>query len=232
MLSYKWPRAGRLINLILRPIGLIGTCLSFVVIVLSNYTWVIPLITDWTFVGCPASISLVGYAIGFFVALVIGRLPVDKAVTFGVQTGIANIAFALVMSSLMLPEPDGSTAFAPTFFFAVSSLIIAVVLIIIVAVGRLVYNHCIPKSFALSATGQRLEDEKRRWERTEKKAALSRSVSVISNGSGLRSTAAISVEEKNSVTNFGFDPTDVENGKQSAESERNEVEKKVVFQIA
>lgn len=215
LVNYRWPRAGRIINLTIRPLALLGTIAAFVLLVLSNLSWFMPLVIDWTYIAGPASVSLIGYFIGFFVAFVVGRRPFDQSVTFSAQSGIANISFALVMSVAMLPVPDDSIAYVPAFWFAVSSLIIAVVLVPSVAVGRWLVNRYWPEKFSLKSTDRRLKDEEKLEAR--QRSILTHSISLISGSVVCRTSGSLTSElADEELTNENNDTVSVTEDKEGS----------------
>jgi hypothetical protein len=178
IISHYCERGRRVINIALRPLALIGTVIAFVMLIISNWDWFVPLVISWTYVAGPCSISIIGYAIGFVVAIVVGRMPVDKAATFSAQSGVANVVFAVAMSSAMLPEPDNSVAYVPGFLFGVTSLIIGFILVPVVSVCRRLIGRYWPSKFSMASTNRRLRKEDRQRVRQEQK--LRRTISVVS----------------------------------------------------
>lgn len=226
-ISHYSQRGRRIINIALRPMALLGTVIAFIVIILSNLHWYFPLITSWTYVAAPTSFSMIGYAIGFVIALVFGRMPADKAATFSAQSGVANVVVSVVMCSTMLPEPDNSVAYVPAFMFGVSSLIIGFLLVPLVAICRWLVNRYWPETFNLSTTDQRLQDEERQRVRQAQK--LKRTISLVSD---FHYKGSICVgEDKNEAVSDETDwNTDDERSIKSADGESNH-STKVLFEV-
>lgn len=176
VIGYKWPRAGRVISA-LRPLSLLGTIVSVIGIAIVNIPWYKPFFISWTYIAAPLTLSIVGYSIGFFCAFFIVKLPVRQAITFSVQTGIANVLFAVAMSSKMLPPPDGDAASVPCYWFAIFGLMIAIVLVPGAALARYLIDRFAPRSFSLSTTHQKLMAEQR--QREEKVKRMNKSLSVV-----------------------------------------------------
>jgi hypothetical protein len=218
----------RFITIAIRPVAFLGTIIAFVIIILSNGEWFFPLVTSWTYVAAPCSFSLIGYAIGFFIALVIGRMPADKAATFSAQSGVANIVVSIAMSSSMLPEPDNSVAYVPAFMFGVSSLIIGYLLVPLVAVSRWLVNRYWPETFQLSSTDQRLQDEERQRVRQAQK--LKRTISLISDFH-FKGSISVADEKHETVSDAPDWNADEERSNKSADDE-SDYGKRATFEIA
>ena len=176
VINYKCPRVSSILCVILRLIGVVGTLSWGAVVIWANSDWFFPLCVDWTIVASPFSASLIGYLIGFLVAILVGRLPVDKAVVFSAQSGVANAVFAIFMSVAMLEEPDGDIAYQPPFYFGISSIVIAALLVPTFIIGRRLVDRYWPETFSLKSTDRRLENEYKRAEEEN----IRRNVSLIS----------------------------------------------------
>jgi len=151
---YHFPKAGRILSLVLRPVGTLLILVSASLALIFN-DWVYPLVNTWQYVFVPALLPVCGYILGI-IATILCRFSMRIVITNSIETGIQNVTFAVLMCEAILPKPDGDMAIMIGVMYCCTmftTFVLAFPLMLITAKVR----HHLPRMYAVDERATRME---------------------------------------------------------------------------